>query len=74
MISKKTWITTFLSITGLAIAFEIFAVTNPNDNFIPWTQMIVENIPYELTFLVIFGLGGWLIVHFLRWYGIIKQK
>lgn len=72
--SKKMWGFGFLGITAVAIALEVFAATDNNANTIPWTSYIVNYVPYEITFLVIGGLATWLIVHFLRWYGIIYKK
>jgi CDP-diglyceride synthetase len=71
---KKTWTGIFLGLTAFVIGLEVYAANDNSANTIPWTTYIINHIPYEITFALIIGLSGWLIVHFLRWYGIIEQK
>lgn len=43
---------------------ELWASWDGNDATWPWTDLIVEYIPFEVTMLVIGGLSLWLVVHF----------
>ena len=73
MKTKTKWTIGFLSVTALAIVMEVIAATDSNPDTVPWTTLIVDHVPYEFTFLVIGGMSVWLMIHFLRWYGIIKE-
>ena len=68
MSKRTTWIITFLSITGLALAAELVAALDRDPDTVPWTDLIVAHIPGEVTAAAIGGLSLWLAVHFARRY------
>lgn len=74
MKSKTKWIIAFLGLTSVVIGMEVFAATFWNENRPPWTELIVNYIPFEVFCLVWGGLAIWISVHFLKYYGIIKVK
>ena len=65
---KKIWIKSFLGITGIAIVMELIAAFDKNEDTIPWTLLIVENIPPIIGLPIIFSFVIWLIIHFFNAY------
>lgn len=68
MSRRSWWRAVFLGATGAAILMEIVASVDGNPHTEPWTSLIVQYIPAEITFLGIGGLTVWLFVHFGRRY------
>jgi hypothetical protein len=59
----------FLGVTGAALLWELVASFDSSESTVPWTDLIVEYIPGEVTTAVIGALVCWLPVHFgLRYY------
>lgn len=63
----------FLGVTGAAVTTEIVFAFDGSDDTWPWTDLLVNYVPGEITMCGIFGLTGWLIIHFGRRY-IAKSK
>ena len=62
------WRIAFLGLTTLVVGMEIWASVDGDPQTDPWTDLIVEYIPLEVTALAIGGLSLWLVVHFWRRY------
>ena len=62
------WRWAFLGLTTLVVGMEIWASVDGDPATDPWTDLIVEYIPLEVTALAIGGLSLWLAVHFWRRY------
>ena len=70
---QKAWIAGFLGVTVLAIVAELVAAFDPSTETIPWTDLIVEYVPWEAAAAVFGALAVWLPVHFAyRYY--LKSK
>jgi hypothetical protein len=63
----------FLSVTGVAVGTEVIFAFDGSDDTWPWTDLLVNYVPGEVTMFGIFGLSGWLIIHFGRRY-MLKSK
>lgn len=61
----RTWIIVFLSITVLALGLELWASFDNDPNTWPWTDLIVEYVPFEITMAVIGALALWIVIHFI---------
>lgn len=73
-VKRNLWRSVFLGATGLAIAMEVFAAVDGNPSTEPWTSLIVQYVPAEVTFLAIGGLTTWLFIHFGKRYAKRKWK
>lgn len=58
----------FLIITGLAVGWELLASFDSSADTEPWTDLIVDHVPFELTLAAIGALILWLPIHFYRRY------
>lgn len=58
----------FLGITGTAIVWELVASFDGNATTWPWTDLITEYIPGEVTAALIGALVAWLPIHFAKRY------
>lgn len=54
----------FLAVTCAAIGWELFASFDDDRSTYPWTDLIVEYVPAEVTIAVIGALVLWLPTHF----------
>lgn len=61
---RNRWRVAFLAVTTVALVMELVASFDGNAATDPWTDLIVEYIPMEITALVIGGLSLWLAAHF----------
>lgn len=61
---RNRWRLAFLTVTGLALAMELWAVFDGNPDTDPWTDLIVTYVPMEIAAAAIGGLSLWLVVHF----------
>lgn len=68
MSGRNWWRVAFLGLTSVVVGMEIWASADGNPSTDPWTDLIVEYVPGEVTALAIAGLAGWLAVHFGRRY------
>lgn len=69
MSGRKVKTAGFLTATAIAIGWELVASFDNDVDTVPWTDLIVENIPAELTIAAIGALILWLPAHFgLRYY------
>lgn len=55
----------FLSITAVALAAELWASFDSSDQTEPWTDLITDHVPGEVTAAAIGALILWLPIHFL---------
>lgn len=62
--TRTRWIVGFLGATGLVLGAEIWASFDDDPATTPWTELIVQYIPGELTGAAIATLCGWLPLHF----------
>jgi hypothetical protein len=62
--SRARWIAAFLTLTAAALGMECWASWDSSPDTVPWTELIVEHIPGEVTAAAIGALGLWLPVHF----------
>jgi len=69
--SQKLWTTGFLGVTALALGLEVWASFDDSDSTIPWTGLITEYVPEEITMLALSGASGWVLYHFYKRY---KEK
>jgi len=74
MQNKTKWIIGFLSVTGLAVAMELFAVFDGSDDTLPWTVLIVDNIPAFVGVPVIGAFAIWLAHHFYSNYKRVAEN
>lgn len=63
---KKKTVTTagFLTVTAVAIIWELVASFDGNESTSPWTDLIVEHVPAEVTIAAVGALALWLPIHF----------
>jgi len=54
----------FLGLTALVLGMEVWASVDGDPETDPWTDLIVQYIPGEVTAVLIGGLALWLPVHF----------
>ena len=71
---NKGWRWGFLSVTAAAIAMELLAVFDNNDNTEPWTTLIITYIPSWIGLPLIGGFAIWLFHHFYKWYKVKNKK
>ena len=64
----------FLTFTALAIVTECWFAWDGDPETEPWTELIVQYIPDEVTMLAIGGLFLWLLVHFGKRYWKRRQR
>lgn len=75
MSKRNGWRAGFLTVTALAIVAELVASFDKSDETDPWTDLIVEYVPGEVTAVLIGGLAVWLPVHFgLRYWRRAKNS
>lgn len=68
MTRKTVLSVVFLSVTGVAVSWEVAAVVNPHDDLVPWTDLIAAYIPPEIAWAAILLLISWLPGHFVHAY------
>lgn len=61
---RGRWVIGFLGVTAAGIVAELVASFDGSADTVPWTDLIVEHIPGEVTAAVIGALILWLPVHF----------
>ena len=72
-VTRREWTAFFLTITALAIVFELIASFDGNPSTVPWTWLIVDNVSVEVFVPIFCALVGWLVIHFyLRYTGKVK--
>lgn len=54
----------FLTVTAVALGAELWASFDSSDATEPWTDLITDHIPGEITAAAIGALGLWLPIHF----------
>lgn len=54
----------FLGLTAVVLGMELFASFDGNTETEPWTGLIVDYVPDEVTFAAIGALILWLPIHF----------
>jgi hypothetical protein len=65
----------FLTLTGVVLAWELVASFDHDPDTLPWTSLIVQYIPGEVTAAAIGALVVWLPAHFgLRYYRRYKDR
>ena len=62
--SRTRWIATFLGLTAAALGMECWASWDGSPDTVPWTALIVQYIPGEVTAAAVGALVVWLPVHF----------
>lgn len=62
------WTWTFLPLTALVVAMEIYASLDTTDATTPWTLYVVRYIPPWITFAAVGILIAWLPAHFIHEY------
>lgn len=62
--SRRAWIITFLGVTAVALGAELWASFDSSAHTTPWTDLIVQYVPGEVTAAVIGALMVWVPVHF----------
>jgi hypothetical protein len=73
--TRKRWIVGFLAATGLALGAELWASWDDSAATVPWTELIVQYVPGEVTAAVIGALMAWVPLHFgLRYWRRRKQR
>lgn len=68
MTRKTVLSVVFLSVTGVAVGWEVAAVVNPHDDLVPWTDLIAAYIPPEIAWAAILLLISWLPGHMIEAY------
>lgn len=76
MSRRAIFTTVFLGVTAVALIMECWASWDSNPDTVPWTYLIVDHIPGEITAVALGGLMLWLLVHFaLRyWHKAQRQR
>lgn len=64
MSRRALWRALFLGATGLALGMEVYASADGDPQTDPWTDLLVQYVPGEVTAIAIGGLALWLPVHF----------
>jgi hypothetical protein len=68
-VTRKTVLSiAFLSVTGVAVGWEIAAVANPHDNLEPWTNLIADHVDPAIAWAAILLLISWIPGHFVHAY------
>jgi hypothetical protein len=68
MTRKTTLSIVFMSVTGVAVGWELVAVVNTRDDIEPWTSLIADHVPPAITAAAILLLVSWLPGHFIEAY------
>lgn len=58
------WTVIFLTLTAAPIGMELVAGLDRNPNTVPWTDLIVGYVPWELALAVYGALALWVPIHF----------
>lgn len=64
MSRRGRWIAGFLAGTALLLGAECWASWDGSPDTVPWTDLIVQYVPGEVTLAAIAALVVWLPVHF----------
>lgn len=64
MSRRAAWRAVFLGLTAFVLGMEVWASVDGDPETEPWTDLIVQYIPGEVTAVLIGGLMLWLPVHF----------
>jgi hypothetical protein len=65
--TRKTVLSiTFLSITGVAVGWEIAAAIKPHDDLVPWTDLIADYVPPPVAWAAVALLVSWLPGHLVE--------
>lgn len=64
--TRRGWVVAFLALTGTALGAELVAALDSSSATVPWTELIVTYVPWEVTAAVLGALIGWLPAH-LGW-------
>lgn len=64
MSGKHAFRWAFLTVTAVAVGAELFASFDGSDATEPWTDLITDHVPGEVTAAAIGALVLWLPVHF----------
>lgn len=68
MNKRALWTTAFLGITATAVALELVAAYNKDEDLIPWTTYVTRYVPKHVTYAAL-GYGSvWTTIHFARAY------
>lgn len=68
MSRRKAWLAVFLPITAAAVGMECWAGLDSSDDTVPWTDLVVGNVPAPVTLAAIAILTAWLAPHFVDHY------
>lgn len=74
MSRRTAWRAVFLGLTAVVLGMEVWASADGDPETDPWTDLIVQYIPGEVTAVLIGGLALWLPVHFGLRYGRRHRK
>jgi hypothetical protein len=64
MSRKVRWVAAFLAVTAAALGAECWASWDGDPDTMPWTDLIVQYVPGEVTLAALGALLAWLPVHF----------
>lgn len=64
----------FLTVTAVAVGWELIAAFDNSPDTQPWTDLIYNNIPGPITAVAIVTLVVWLPIHFWRRYHQPKDR
>jgi hypothetical protein len=56
----------FLSITAVAVGWEIAAAIKPHDDLVPWTDLIADYVPPQVAWAAVALLVSWLPGHLIE--------
>ncbi len=62
--SRGRWVGGFLGVTAVALVAELVASFDGSGDTVPWTDLIVQYVPGEVTAAAIGALVCWLPIHF----------
>ena len=73
MKNKIKWRWAFLGGTVIVLAMEVWAAFDHNPTTEPLTGLIIQYVNPWITYGVIIGASIWAILHFKKWYTVIKK-
>jgi hypothetical protein len=66
MTRKTVLSVVFLSITCVAVSWELTAVVDPHDDLVPWTDLIADYVPPAVAWAAVVLLVSWLPGHLVE--------
>lgn len=64
MSRRAIWLTVFLTTTVAAVGEELWAALDTSPTTVPWTSLVVDNVPMWIGLPIVIAFAVWLPIHF----------